>query len=41
MKKGQKKGKNMIEKLKECTLCPFKCRVNRLDGQIGRCKARE
>ena len=29
----------MIERLKECTLCPHMCKVNRQDGHIGRCKA--
>lgn len=29
----------MLENLKECKLCPHKCKVNRLDGKIGRCKA--
>lgn len=24
--------------LEQCTLCPHNCKVNRLDGQIGRCK---
>ena len=28
----------MLEELKECKVCPFKCKVNRLDGQIGKCK---
>lgn len=27
---------NILEK---CTLCPHECKVNRIDGQIGRCKA--
>ena len=27
----------MIEKLKECKLCPFECGVNRLEGKKGRC----
>jgi putative pyruvate formate lyase activating enzyme len=27
------------EILKECRLCPRECRVNRLDGEIGYCKA--
>jgi len=27
------------EILKECTLCPRECRVNRLDGKVGYCKA--
>lgn len=25
--------------LSECTLCPHKCKVNRLDGELGRCRA--
>ena len=25
--------------LKECNLCPHKCKVNRLEGKQGRCKA--
>lgn len=25
--------------LKECTLCPHNCKVNRIDGVIGRCRA--
>ena len=29
----------MLEELKECKLCPFKCKVNRLEGKLGRCKA--
>lgn len=29
----------MIEKLKKCELCPHNCKINRLEGQIGRCKA--
>ena len=29
----------MLEELKECKLCPHNCKVNRLDGKIGRCKA--
>lgn len=31
----------MLEGLKECKLCPHKCKVNRLEGKIGRCKATE
>lgn len=27
----------MIEKLKECKLCPFECKVNRVEGKKGRC----
>ena len=29
----------MLEKLKKCELCPFKCKVNRLEGNIGKCRA--
>ena len=29
----------MEEYLKECKLCPHNCKVNRLDGVLGRCKA--
>lgn len=29
----------MLDKLKECTLCPRNCKVNRLEGKLGRCKA--
>lgn len=29
----------MLENLKECKLCPHNCKVNRLEGKIGRCKA--
>ena len=29
----------MLEKLKKCELCPFKCKVNRLEGKIGRCRS--
>lgn len=28
----------MIEKLKSCTLCPHNCKINRLEGKLGRCK---
>lgn len=28
-----------MEELRECKICPHNCKVNRLDGQIGRCKA--
>lgn len=28
----------MIEKLSSCNLCPHNCKVNRLEGKIGRCK---
>jgi len=29
----------MLEQLKECQLCPFKCKANRLEGKLGKCKA--
>jgi putative pyruvate formate lyase activating enzyme len=28
-----------MKELEECILCPFKCKVNRAKGQLGRCKA--
>lgn len=31
----------MLEILKECTICPHNCEINRLDGQIGRCKSKD
>lgn len=32
----------MVEKyLEECKLCPRNCKVNRLNGVLGRCKARK
>lgn len=27
----------MLEQLEKCEICPFKCKVNRLKGQIGKC----
>lgn len=27
-----------MEELKSCNICPHRCKVNRLDGKIGRCK---
>ncbi len=29
----------MLEELEKCNLCPHKCNVNRINGEIGRCKA--
>lgn len=26
-----------MEELKSCEICPHRCKVNRLDGRIGRC----
>lgn len=31
----------MLEILKKCTICPHNCGINRLDGQIGRCKSKD
>lgn len=31
----------MLEILKKCTICPHNCEINRLDGQIGRCKSKD
>ncbi|MBO5348694.1 MAG: radical SAM protein [Clostridia bacterium] len=30
-----------MEKLKECKICPHECKVNRLQGKIGRCKCND
>ncbi len=40
-KKGEleKRIKLLLEFLKECRLCPRACRVNRLNGEIGYCRA--
>lgn len=29
----------MLEELKECKICPRKCKVNRIEGKLGNCKA--
>lgn len=29
----------MLEELKQCRICPRKCKVNRLDGKLGNCKS--
>lgn len=31
----------MIEKLKKCNVCPHNCRINRIDGKNGVCKAND
>lgn len=31
----------MLEILKDCTVCPHNCRINRIDGQVGRCKSKD
>ena len=28
----------MLEKMKKCEICPHNCKVNRLEGEVGRCK---
>lgn len=30
-----------MKELQYCTICPRRCKVNRLDGQIGRCKCND
>ena len=30
----------MFEELKECKICPNNCKVNRINGKVGMCKAR-
>lgn len=31
----------MLKELKECKICPHKCGVNRLEGNLGRCKCND
>ena len=31
----------MLEELIKCKVCPHKCKVNRLEGKIGRCKCND
>ena len=31
----------MLENLRRCELCPHNCKVNRLNGEIGRCKCKD
>ena len=31
----------MLEQLKSCNICPFRCNVNRLQGEIGKCKCND
>ncbi len=30
-----------LEKLKQCTICPHNCKINRINGEIGRCKSKD
>lgn len=36
-----RKGKNMIELLKKCEICPHKCKIDRTKNQVGRCKSKD
>lgn len=31
----------MLKELEQCTICPHKCKINRNENQIGRCKAKD
>lgn len=31
----------MLEKLEKCNVCPHNCKVNRLEGNLGRCKCND
>ena len=31
----------MLEKIQNCEICPHNCKVNRLQGQLGRCKCND
>ena len=31
----------MLEILEQCTICPHNCKINRKNGQVGRCKSRD
>ena len=30
-----------VEMLEKCTICPHNCGINRLEGQVGRCKSKD
>ena len=30
-----------IKMLEKCTICPHNCKINRLEGQVGRCKSKD
>lgn len=36
---NKKSKETLLSKLKNCTLCPRECKVNRLNGELGFCKA--
>lgn len=31
----------MLEQLEKCEICPFKCKINRLSGKVGKCKCND
>ena len=31
----------MLKELEKCTICPHNCQINRINGQIGRCKSKD
>lgn len=31
----------MLKTLEKCTICPHNCKINRVNGQVGRCKSKE
>ena len=31
----------MLEILEQCTICPHNCKINRKNGQVGRCKSKD
>jgi putative pyruvate formate lyase activating enzyme len=32
---------NMLESLEQCTICPHNCKIDRKNGQVGRCKSKD
>lgn len=38
-KKQRREKRKMLEQLKECEICPRNCKVNRIEGKMGNCKA--
>jgi len=32
-------GKDLLASLKDCRICPMECGVNRLDGELGKCRS--
>ena len=33
--------KDYVKNLQQCTICPHNCKINRNEGKVGRCKARD